>query len=79
MNRTEYYKRTLKVLNPDIAQAEVFLFDGVGSGGARGAEEAARFGVGTIILVDRPGERLEEHNIIRHTLGYRDLGRLKVE
>ena len=79
MDRTEYYKRTLDVLNPDIARDEVFLFDGVGSGGARVAEEAVRFGVGVIFLVDRPGECLEEHNIIRHTLGYRDLGRLKVE
>ena len=79
MNREEYFKRTREILNPDIAREEVFLFDGVGSGGARVAEEAARFGIGTIILVDRPGECLEEHNIIRHTLGYRDIGRFKVE
>ena len=79
MNYEELFKRTKEVLNPSIAKEETFLFDGVGSGGARVAEESVRFGVGTIILVDRPGECLEEHNIIRHTLGYRDLGRLKIE
>ncbi len=79
MSRDELFKRTQQILNPEIARDEVFLFDGIGSGGARVAEEATRFGVGTILLVDRPGERLEEHNIIRHTLGYHDLGRLKVE
>jgi len=79
MNRQELYKRTVAILNPEVAKQESFLIIGVGSGGARVAEEVARFGVGTIILVDRPDERLEEHNIIRHVLGYRDLGRLKVE
>lgn len=79
MNRDELFRRTQSILRPEIAHGETWAFIGVGSGGARVAEEAARFGVGTIILVDRPGERIEEHNIIRHVLGYRDLGRLKVE
>lgn len=79
MNYEELFRRTKEVLNPDIAKNEMFLFDGVGSGGARVAEEAVRFGVGRIILVDRPGECIEEHNIIRHPLGYSDLGRLKIE
>ncbi|HNS23123.1 MAG TPA: ThiF family adenylyltransferase, partial [Sedimentisphaerales bacterium] len=79
MNRNELFKRTEAILKPEIAHKETWSMIGVGSGGARVAEEAARFGVGTIILVDRPSEKLEEHNIIRHPLGYRDLGRLKVE
>jgi len=79
MNRTELFKRTESILKPETARTEVWAFIGVGSGGARVAEEAARFGVGTIILVDRPDEKLEEHNIIRHVLGYRDLGHLKVD
>jgi molybdopterin/thiamine biosynthesis adenylyltransferase len=79
MNRNELFKRTEAILKPEVAGREVWSIIGVGSGGARVAEEAARFGVGTIILVDRPGEKLEEHNVIRHPLGYRDLGRLKVE
>jgi molybdopterin/thiamine biosynthesis adenylyltransferase len=79
MNRDQLFRRVKSIVNPDIAREETFSFFGVGSGGARDAEETARFGVGQIILVDRPGETLEEHNIIRHTLGYRDLGRPKVE
>lgn len=79
MNRDEYTKRTRAILNPDLTRDEVFLIFGLGSGGARLAEEAALFGVGRMILVDRPGEVLEEHNIIRHTLGYACLGYPKVE
>ncbi len=79
MNRGELFKRTEAILKPELAQEETWAIIGGGSGGARVAEEAARFGVGTLILVDRPGEKLEEHNIIRHVLGYRDLGRLKVD
>lgn len=79
MTRKELFKRTQEILKPEISQREVWAFFGAGSGGARVAEEAARFGIGTIILIDRPDECLEEHNIIRHVLGYKDLGRLKVE
>lgn len=79
MNRNELFKRTRATLRPEIAAQQVFAFIGAGSGGARAAEEAARAGIGTILLIDRPGECLEEHNIIRHPLGYRDLGRLKIE
>ena len=79
MNHNDLFKRTEAILKPEIAGEEVWALIGSGSGGGRVAEEAARFGVRRIILVDRPGEKLEEHNIIRHVLGYRDLGRLKVE
>lgn len=79
MNCNELFKRTEAILKPEVCREEVWAFIGVGSGGGRGAEEAARFGIGTVVLVDRPGEKLEEHNIIRHVLGYRDLGRLKVD
>lgn len=78
MNREELFKRTKDVLNPETTRDERLVFFGVGSGGARVAEEVARFGVGNIMLVDRPEERMEEHNIIRHSLGYSSLGALKV-
>src|SRR5262249_14306696 len=39
--------------------------------------ELARLGV-DLMLVERPGEVLEEHNIIRHLLGYRSLGKSKL-
>ena len=79
MNRNELFKKTRDILKPENARGETWLYVGVGSGGARAAEEAARLGIGRIILVDKPGEKLEEHNIIRHILGYRDLGRDKVD
>ncbi len=75
----ELFKRTASILRPEISRRETWAVIGVGSGGARVAEEAARFGIGTILLVDRPDERLEQHNVIRHVLGFRDLGRLKTE
>ena len=79
MNRDQLFSRTRSLLDPALTASKTFAFIGLGSGGARCAEEAARLGVGQIILVDRPGERLEEHNLIRHPLGYSSLGRLKVE
>ncbi|MEI7837712.1 MAG: ThiF family adenylyltransferase [Planctomycetota bacterium] len=79
INRDELFRRTRAALNPDIAREEVFAVLGLGSGGARVAEEMARFGVGRLILVDLPGERLEESNVIRHPLGYSSIGRLKTE
>ena len=79
MNRDKLFSRTKAILHPDATAGKTVAVIGMGSGGARVAEEVARFGVGRIILVDRPGERLEEHNLIRHPLGYSALGRLKVE
>lgn len=49
---------------------------GLGSGGSRVAVELGRLGI-ALFLIDRPGERLEEHNIVRHYLGYRSLGKRK--
>lgn len=48
---------------------------GLGSGGALAAEQLARCGVGQMRLVDF--DRLEVHNIARHTCGLRDIGRYK--
>jgi molybdopterin/thiamine biosynthesis adenylyltransferase len=79
MNRDTFHRRTRAVLDPDLAREQVLLIIGLGSGGSRVAEEAARSGVGRLILIDRPQERLEEHNIARHVLGYSGLGRLKLD
>ena len=79
MNREELFKSTKSILQPEIAQKQTFAIIGVGSGGARVAEEVVRFGVGHVFLIDLPGEVLKEHNIIRHPLGYSSLGQLKVE
>lgn len=79
MDRDELFKRVRSVLNPDVLRSQRVVFFGCGSGGARTAEESVRYGLGRVTLVDRPGECLEEVNIIRHPLGYRYLGMLKVE
>ncbi|MEZ0108759.1 hypothetical protein ABH920_002760 [Catenulispora sp. EB89] len=49
---------------------------GVGSIGAAAAEVLAGYGIGTLALVDP--DRLLSHNLIRHPLTARDLGRTKV-
>lgn len=59
----------------DLAQRRAVVI-GVGSIGAVVAESLASYAVGRIDLVDP--DRLLEHNLVRHRLGARDLGRLKV-
>jgi hypothetical protein len=50
---------------------------GVGSIGAVAANALAGYGVGTLSLVDP--DRLLSHNLVRHHLSARDLGRAKVD
>lgn len=50
---------------------------GAGSVGSEVALQLARSGVGEFLLID--GDILEIHNVIRHQLGFRDLGRYKVD
>jgi len=50
---------------------------GLGTGGATCADELARCAVDRFRLVDF--DRLEVHNIARHTCGLRDIGRFKTE
>src|SRR5215471_9840899 len=77
MNRAEFFKRVAAVIAPERLQSRRVVVIGVGSGGSRVASELARLGV-DLILVERPGELLEEHNIVRHLLGYRSLGKSKL-
>lgn len=49
---------------------------GVGSIGSVVSETLADYAVGRLVLVDP--DRLLQHNLVRHRLGPRDLGRLKV-
>lgn len=77
MNEQEFYKRVGQVFRPEALKRKRAVVVGVGSGGSRVATELGRLGVGQV-LIDRPGERLEEHNIIRHELGYDSLGKLKL-
>lgn len=77
MNRREFYQRISGIVDPEQLRSKTVVVVGLGSGGARVAAELGRLGIG-LVLVDRPGERLEEHNIVRHLLGYRSLGKLKL-
>ncbi len=71
-----YFRRTTGLLRPEILRSKRVINIGAGSGGSRVDEELGRVGV-ELWLVDRPDEVLEEHNIIRHVLGYESLGRPK--
>lgn len=60
----------------DLADAHVVLV-GAGSIGSAAARELAQYGIGTLSLVDH--DRLASHNLVRHTLEARDVGRYKVD
>lgn len=60
----------------DLASAHVVLV-GAGSIGSAAARELAQYGVGRLSLVDP--DRLAWHNVVRHTLPSRHVGRHKVE
>jgi hypothetical protein len=78
MDPREFYKRIPTALPIQRLWGRRVVVAGLGSGGARVAAELGRLGL-DLLLIDRPGERLEEHNIIRHVLGYQSLGKLKLE
>lgn len=77
MNRREFYKRIPSNLDPEFLSQKRVVVAGVGSGGSRVAVELARLGV-QLLLIDRPGECLEEHNVVRHVLGYASLNKRKL-
>ncbi|HOX02160.1 MAG TPA: ThiF family adenylyltransferase [Candidatus Paceibacterota bacterium] len=78
MNPQEYYRRIQAVVRPEQLHGRKVMVIGLGSGGSRLAAELGRLGL-DLCLVDRPNERLEEHNVIRHLLDYRSLGELKTQ
>jgi molybdopterin/thiamine biosynthesis adenylyltransferase len=77
MNDAVFYRRIRAILSPEKLRRKKAVVVGLGSGGCRVAAELARIGV-QLVLVERPGELLLEHNIVRHLLGYRSLGRPKL-
>ncbi len=74
---TRLFSRNTGLLESSIMNAKTALIVGCGSVGSLIALELARAGVGKFILVD--GDTLEVHNICRHQLGFRDIGRYKVD
>jgi molybdopterin/thiamine biosynthesis adenylyltransferase len=77
MNRDEFYRRISDLLNTRDLESKAVAVIGLGSGGSRVAAELGRLGI-RLLLVERPGELLEEHNIVRHLLGYSSLGKPKL-
>jgi molybdopterin/thiamine biosynthesis adenylyltransferase len=76
MKKSLFFKRLPKHLRPAKLHRKIVTIIGLGSGGSQIAVHLGRLGI-TLVLVDRPGERLEEHNIFRHVLGYDSLGKSK--
>lgn len=71
------FSRNTGLLESECMLAKTAVIVGCGSVGALVALELARAGVGRFVLID--GDILEIHNICRHQLGFRDLGRFKTE
>jgi len=78
VNTDAYYKRIKSLFRPEQLRLKRAIVVGAGSGGSRVATELGRLGL-PLTLIDLPGEKLEEHNILRHELGYASLGKSKVE
>ncbi len=78
MDHEQFYKRIAGIVEPGRLRSKRAAVIGLGSGGSRVAAELGRLGI-ELLLVERPEERLEEHNIVRHRLGYDSLGKSKLE
>lgn len=74
---TRLFSRNTGLLESSVMNKKAALIVGCGSIGSLIALELARAGVCYFILVD--SDTLEIHNICRHQLGFRDLGRYKVD
>jgi len=72
----EYYSRVATVIDPRAIQSKRVVIVGQGSGGSMMTEELGRLGA-RLLLVDRPGETLGVHNLVRHLLGADSLGKEK--
>lgn len=74
---TRLFSRNSGLLESDVMADKTAILIGCGSVGSLIALELARAGVGNFVLADK--DTLEIHNICRHQLGFRDLGRYKVD
>ncbi len=74
---TRLYSRNAGILESDVMSKKTAVICGCGSVGSEAALALARSGVGHFVLVDM--DTLEIHNICRHKLGIRDLGRYKAK
>ena len=74
---TNLYSRNTGLLESKVMLSKKVLLAGAGSVGSLIALELARAGVGYFVLAD--SDILEIHNICRHQLGWKDIGRYKVD
>lgn len=74
-SREEMYSRAKGILEVDILSNKRVMIIGLGSFGSQIAIELAKAGVGEFALFDF--DRVELHNLARHTCTIKDLGRLK--
>lgn len=75
--RSELHSRARGLLEVDALAAKRVAIVGLGSFGSQIAVELAKAGVGSFALFDF--DRVELHNLMRHTAGVNDLGRLKTD
>lgn len=76
-SREEMYSRSKGILEVDILRDKRVAIVGLGSFGSTIAVELAKAGVGVFHLFDF--DRVELHNLARHTATVHDLGRLKTD
>jgi molybdopterin/thiamine biosynthesis adenylyltransferase len=76
-SRDELYSRSRGLLEVDALRAKRVVIVGLGSFGSQIAIELAKAGVGVFVLFDF--DRVELHNLARHTCCTNDLGRLKTD
>lgn len=76
-SKDSLYSRNKGILEIDILQNKRVMIVGLGSFGSQIAIELAKAGVGQFALMDF--DRVELHNLSRHTSTINDLGRLKTD
>ena len=75
--KIDLYSRSKGILEVDVLKDKRVVIIGLGSFGSHVAVEMAKSGVGRFSLWDF--DRVELHNLMRHSCGINDLGRLKTD
>lgn len=76
-SKDDLYSRSKGILEVNILESKRVMIVGLGSFGSQIAIELAKAGVGNFSLFDF--DRVELHNLARHTCTIKDLGRLKTD
>ena len=76
-SKEDLYSRNKGILELNILESKRVMIVGLGSFGSQIAIELAKAGVGQFALFDF--DRVELHNLARHTCTTKDLGRLKTD